>query len=275
MYRLLAIDLDGTLLTPQHTISAYTKTVLNKAVDAGMSLVVATGRVPYIFHEIGNQLPLNAPQITSNGATIIDLHTNTLLHEQFVPVDLVLPAMEAAQEIGLQLCYYSDEYLYAEQKLYDLHNWYLSGIPVTITPDIVSLHTQPCIKLGAYGNVSTIREKRQELERRFAGKLYVTQTAQEWLEILHPEVSKANALKVVTRLLNVKPEEVIAFGDNHNDIGMLRFAGLGIAMGNAHDEIKAVADYVTLSNAEDGVAVALEKFVLSRSEVLQEKSQGA
>jgi len=275
MYHLLAIDLDGTLLTPQHTISAYTKTVLNKAVDAGMSLVLATGRVPYIFHEIGNQLPLNAPQITSNGATIIDLHTNTLLHEKFVPVDLVLPAMEAAQEIGLQLCYYSDKYLYAEQTLYDLHNWYLSGIPVTITPDIMSLYPQPCIKLGAYGNATTIREKRQELERHFAGKLYVTQTAQEWLEILHPEVSKANALKVVTRLLNVKPEEIIAFGDNHNDIGMLRFAGLGIAMGNAHDEIKAVADYVTLSNAEDGVAVALEKLVLSHSEVLQEKSQDA
>lgn len=264
MYRLLAIDLDGTLLTPQHTLSPYTISVLQKAVDAGMFLVVATGRVPYIFHEIGKQLPLNAPQITSNGSTIIDVHTGDILHEQFIPVDLVLPAMQAVHSLGMQLCCYTDTILYAEKSLYDLGNWYLAGVPVTTTEDITRLSTTPCIKLGTYGDAAMIREKRQELERMFAGKLYVTQTAQEWLEILHPEVSKANALQIVMRLLDVKPEEVIAFGDNHNDLDMLRVAGLGIAMGNAHDEVKAVADYITTTNAEDGVALAIEKFVLSR-----------
>jgi hydroxymethylpyrimidine pyrophosphatase-like HAD family hydrolase len=78
---------------------------------------------------------------------------------------------------------------------------------------------------------------------------------------MHPDVSKANALKFITKLLDIQPEEVLAIGDNHNDIEMLRFAGLGIAMGNAHEEVKSVADYVTLKNTEDGVAVALEKFL--------------
>ena len=75
---------------------------------------------------------------------------------------------------------------------------------------------------------------------------------------MHPEVSKGNALRIIATDLHIDPEEIVAFGDNHNDIGMLQVAGLGVAMGNAHEEVKAAADYVTLSNAEDGVAVVIE-----------------
>lgn len=264
MYRLLAIDLDGTLLTPQHTVSQHTVDVIRQAVDSGMFLVIATGRVPYIFHSVVKELPLNAPQITSNGATIIDVHTNTILRQKLLPTENILPIFEAAHNLGLQFCYYTTEYLYAGQALYDLRNWYLSEVPVKAVEDITSIYPQPCIKLGAYGNAATLGEKREELERIFAGKIYVTQTASEWLEFMHPEVSKANALKSITQSLNIRPEEVIAFGDNHNDLEMLQFAGLGVAMANAHTEVKAVADYVTLSNAEDGVAAAIEKFVLSQ-----------
>jgi len=263
MYRLLAIDLDGTLLTPQRTISPHTITVLNQAVDAGLKLVIATGRVPYIFHEFGKYLPLNAPQITSNGAVIIDPHTYATLHEQYMPQDEVLPIINATHELGLQLCYYTDQKLFAEQALYDLHNWYLNSVPVTPTNDISLLHTQPCIKIAAFSDAAEISAIRRELAQQFSGRLYVTQTAHTWLEFLHPDVSKANGLGFISRLLNIKPEEIIAFGDNHNDLEMLRFSGLGIAMGNANDEVKSAADYVTLSNAEDGVAAAVEKFVLS------------
>ncbi|GCE24247.1 hypothetical protein KDK_80470 [Dictyobacter kobayashii] len=201
--------------------------------------------------------------ITSNGATIIDTRTNTIVHEQLVPEQYILPVLEAARRLDLQFCYYTSEQLYAEKTLYDRHNWYLADVPVRSVQDIVEVYPQPCIKIGAYGDAETLREKRLELERLFADQLYVTQTAAQWLEFLHPEVSKANALKTITRLLDIQPSEVIAFGDNHNDLEMLRFAGLGVAMGNAHEEVKAVADYVTLTNTEDGVADALEKFVFA------------
>jgi len=79
---------------------------------------------------------------------------------------------------------------------------------------------------------------------------------------LHPEVSKGNALKTIAADLGIRSQEIVAFGDHHNDIGMLQFAGLGVAMGNAPDEVKVAADYVTLSNAEDGVAVVIEEMIL-------------
>ena len=128
--------------------------------------------------------------------------------------------------------------------------------------DVASLYPLSCIKVAGIGEESTLREKRKELERIFNGKLYVAQSSFDIVELLHPEVSKGNALSLIAKDLAINPEEIIAFGDNHNDIGMLRLAGLGVAMGNAHEEVKAAADYVTLSNAEDGVAVVVEDMVL-------------
>jgi Cof subfamily protein (haloacid dehalogenase superfamily) len=262
MYRLLAIDLDGTLLPPDHIITQRTHTILQRAARAEIRIVIATGRVPTIFRSLLGQLPLNAPQITSNGAAIIDLQTNCVMHEQFVPAAAVLPAIEALRSLDLQICYYTSKHLYMEKPFYATYESnYLANIAAIEIDDITSIAQQPCLKLGAFGDVSSIRAKRLQLERLFKGQLYVTQTSPRWLEILHPDVSKANALKIIVQSFKIKPEEVLAIGDNHNDIEMLRFAGLGIAMGNAHDEVKSVADYVTLKNTEDGVAVALEKFL--------------
>lgn len=262
MYRLLAIDLDGTLLPPDHIITQRTLDILHRATETGILLVIATGRVPIIIRSLLGKLPLNAPQITSNGATIIDIRTNDIMYEQFIPASNVLPAIDALRHLDLQLCYYTSKQLYMEKSFYDTQDSsYLENIAAVAIDDLAKLSSQPCLKLGAYGDASTMREKRIQLGNSFAGQLYVTQTSSQWLEILHPDVSKANALKFITKLLDIRPEEVLAIGDNHNDIEMLRFAGLGIAMGNAHEEVKSVADYVTLKNTEDGVAVALEKFL--------------
>ena len=133
--------------------------------------------------------------------------------------------------------------------------------PVVEVEDVASLYPQSCIKVAGIGEESTLREKRIELERIFAGKLYVTQSSFDLVEFLHPEVSKVNALKTIAADLGIAPEEIVAIGDNHNDIGMIRFAGLGVAMGNAHDEVKASADYVTSSNTEEGVAAVIEKLL--------------
>ena len=89
----------------------------------------------------------------------------------------------------------------------------------------------------------------------------MTQSSFDLLEFLHPQVSKVNALKAIATDLGIAPEEIVAIGDNHNDIGMIRFAGLGVAMGNAHEEVKSAADYGTLSNSDEGVAAVIEKLM--------------
>ncbi|MBV9711907.1 MAG: HAD family phosphatase [Ktedonobacteraceae bacterium] len=263
MYRLLAIDLDGTLLSPQKLITPRTYAALAQAVDAGMKLVIATGQTLNVLRAVCAGLTLHGPQIIYNGAIVADIATGTILQEQLVPQERILPTLALLQKTGFYRVYHTHQHVYVDQDTPNARNWYRPPVPPALeVADVVSIYPQPCIKLVGVGEESTLRAKRRELERLLADQLYVTQASRDLLEFHHPAVSKGNALKSLAQELNIASEEIVAFGDHHNDIGMLQFAGLGIAMGNAHDEVKTKADYVTLSNSEDGVAAALEKMVL-------------
>ncbi len=265
MYRLLAIDLDGTLLTPAPAklITPRTRAALHQAVEKGISIVIATGQNVSVLRQTCAGLPLTAPQILENGAIIADIRNGAILHERLFPTEHILPTLEALRTLDLYRVYHTLGRVYVDTNTPRARNWYRPPVPPVIeVTDVASIYPQPCIKLAAVGEAGTLQEKRRELERLFAGKLYVTQSAYDLLEFLHPEVSKGNALQVIAADLGIAPEEIIAFGDNHNDIGMLRFAGLGVAMGHAPEEVKAAADHITLSNAEEGVAVVIEEIVL-------------
>jgi Cof subfamily protein (haloacid dehalogenase superfamily) len=263
MYRLLAIDLDGTLLSPQKRITQRTYDALRQAVDYGMKLVIATGQTLNVLRAVCGDLPLNTPQILYNGALIADIATGTIVREQLVPPEQILPTLTLLRTMGLYRAYHTHEQVYVDQDTPNARRWYRPPVPQVVeVADVARIYPQPCIKLVGVGDESTLRVKRRELEHLLADQLYVTQASRDLLEFLHPAVSKGNALKFLAQSLDIAPEEIVAFGDNHNDIGMLQFAGLGIAMGNAHDEVKSAAKYVTLRNSEEGVAVALEKLVL-------------
>ena len=265
MYRLLAIDLDGTLLTPlpHKHITPRTYKVLRQAADAGVIIVIATGQTLSVLQNVCAELPLSAPQIIENGAIIADIRSGTIFHEQLIPPDLILPALAALRTLGLHRAYHTLHHVYVDKNTPRARNWYRPPVPPTIeVEDVASLYPLSCIKVAGIGEESTLRVKRRELEHIFDGKLYIAQSSFDIIELLHPEVSKGKALNVIAADLDIKPEEIVAFGDNHNDIGMLQLAGLGVAMGNAHEEVKAAADYVTLSNAQDGVAVVIEEMIL-------------
>jgi Cof subfamily protein (haloacid dehalogenase superfamily) len=265
MYRLLALDLDGTLLTPQHVITPRTAALLHKAVDAGMILVIATGQTLEVLRAVCAGLPLKGPQIIYNGAVIADIHTGETLYERLVPVGRILPTLDLLRQFDLYRVYHTHRHVYVDSDTPNARNWYRPPVPPVIEiPDVVSIYPQPCIKLVGVGDPVALREKRERLERLLEKQLYVTQASSDLLEFLHPEVSKGNALITLTQMLGIEPSAVVAIGDNHNDIGMLQFAGLGIAMGNAHDEVKSIADHVTRRNSEEGVAIALEEVVLTR-----------
>ena len=264
MYRLLAIDLDGTLLTPQPSkhITPRTRHVLFRAAEAGITLVIATGQNLAVLQHVCGDLPLQGPQIIENGAVIADIQ-GTIYHEKPFPSEFVLPTLDTLRRFGFYRAYHTLHRVYVDKDTPRARNWYRPPVPPAIeVDDVASLYPMPCIKVVGIGEESKIRSKRPELESLFEGKLYVTQSSFDLVEFLHPTASKGNALKVIAEDLNIRPEEIVAFGDNHNDIGMLQFAGLGIAMGNAHQEVKSMADYVTSSNAEDGVAKAIEELVL-------------
>lgn len=265
MYRLLAIDLDGTLLTPrpQKIITTRTRRALQQAVEAGIRIVIATGQSLPVLQHTCDDLPIEGPQILENGALIADIKTGQIYHEKLLPAAYVLPVLETLKQAGFHRAYHTPRQVYADNESPRVRQWYEPPVPPVIElENVASLYPEPCIKLVGIGAESMLRAKRQELMDTFDGQLYVTQSSFDLLEFLHPEVSKENGLKTIAQDLGIRPEEVVAIGDNHNDIGMLQFAGLGVAMGNAHAEVKSEADYVTLSNAEDGVAVVIEEIVL-------------
>lgn len=265
MYRLLAIDLDGTLLTPlpHKMITPRTRAALQQAADAGITIVIATGQNLAVLQSVCGDLPVSGPQIIENGAVIADIHTGEVYHEKDLPAQYTLPVLDALRQFGFYRAYHTLHRVYADQNAPRVRQWYRPPVPPAVEmEDVAILYPLPCIKIVGVGEPSTLRAKRQELERIFAGKLYVTQSSFDLIEFLHPEVSKANALRTIAADLGIPPQEVVAIGDNHNDIGMLRFAGFGVAMGNAHEEVQKEANYVTRSNAEDGVAAVIEEVLL-------------
>ena len=264
MYRLLAIDLDGTLLTPlpHKLITSRTRQALFRAVEAGITLVIATGQNLAVLRNVCGDLPLRGPQIIENGAVIADIH-GTIYHEMLFPGAYILPALATLRSLGFYRAYHTLHRVYVDKGAPRARNWYRPPVPPVIeVQDVASLYPLPCIKVVGIGAAETLRTKRQLLEHLFERKLYVTQSSFDLIEFLHPEVSKDNALKIIATDLGIAAEEIVAIGDNHNDIGMLRLAGLGVAMGDAHEEVKAEADYVTGSNAEDGVAAVIEEMIL-------------
>lgn len=265
MYRLLAIDLDGTLLTPRprKIITPRTHYALQQAVAAGVRIVIATGQSLAMLQHLCRDLPITGPQIIENGALIADMQTGQHYHEHLLPAEQALPVLTALQQAGFHRAYHTLDRVYADNNAPRVRQWYDPPVPPVIElEDVASLYPEPCIKIVGIGEESRIRARRQALMDAFDGQLYVTQSAFDLLEFLHPAVSKEAGLKTIARDLGIRPEEIVAIGDEHNDIGMLRFAGLGVAMGNAHDEVKNEANHVTGSNAEDGVAAVIEEFIL-------------
>ncbi len=263
MYRLLALDLDGTLLTPQKQITPRTFELLCQVSQAGMKLIIATGQTAQVLRAVAAGLPLAAPQIIENGALVIDLVRDVILHEQLIPAELILPALARLRASGFHRAYHTHERVYVDKGTPRASSWYRPPVPPAIeVEDVASLYPRRCIKIAGIGAAEMLRARRREFEDLFAGRLYVTQSSFDLLEFLHPAVSKGHALKIIAADLGIRPDEVVAVGDNHNDLGMLRFAGLGVAMGNAHQEVKTEADYVTGSNSEEGVAALIEDVIL-------------
>jgi Cof subfamily protein (haloacid dehalogenase superfamily) len=265
MYRLLAIDLDGTLLNPrpQKMITPRTRRALQQAVDAGVRIVIATGQNLAVLQHICGNLPITGPQIIENGAQIADIKTGQIYHEHLLPAAFVLPVLTALQQAGFHRAYHTKSRVYADIDTPRVRRWYRPPVPPVIEiADLASLYPEPCIKIVGVGEESKLRARRPELMNLFSEQLYITQSAYDLLEFLHPDVSKKHGLMAIARDLGIDRSEIVAIGDGHNDIGMIQFAGLGVAMNNAHDEVKSEADHVTRSNAEDGVAVVIEDLIL-------------
>lgn len=264
-YRLMAMDLDDTLLTDELTVSEATKEAMKQAIARGMHLTIATGRMFASAQQVAKQVGLNVPIITYQGSLVRNLLDEQVLYERTVPVAAAAGLYAYCREHGLHLQTYIDDRLYSAEDNDKLKAYAAqSKIPYIVTESFETLvATSPGqTKLVVIDEPARLDAMKPELERVLGPDVHLTKSKDHYLELLHREGTKGHALRFLAEYYGIPMEETIAIGDAWNDREMIEAAGLGVAMANAVSGLKELADYVTFSNNEDGVKHVLEKFVL-------------
>lgn len=264
MYKLVAIDIDDTLITDEKQITPGTSKAIRQAVEQGVHVTLATGRMYASARAIAEQLELDVPIITYQGSLIKTALDGKVLYERHVPLDITEAVMQYCDDHDLHLQAYHNDQLYAKkinQKLLDYCA--ISNVPYTIEPDLQKLASLPQTKLIIIDDPKLLDELAVRFREQFGERVHITKSKPHFLEFIHPEGTKGHALRFLAEQFNVPLKSVIAIGDSWNDLEMLETAGLGVAMDNAVPALKEAADYVTLSNNEEGVRHVFEKFILS------------
>jgi hypothetical protein len=266
-YRLIAIDLDDTLLTDELTVTGATRRALAEAAARGVHVTIATGRMFASAKAIAEQIGMNVPIITYQGSLVKNLIDGQVLYERFVPGEDARRLYDYCRANGLHLQTYINDRLYAFEENDKLIAYARqSAIPYTIVPDFAALPAGNHTKLVIIDEPERLDRIAPELRARFEPEIHVTKSKPNYLEFLHREGTKGDALRFLAGHYGVPMEATIAIGDSWNDREMIEAAGLGVAMANAVPALRAIADYVTLGNNEDGVRKVIEKFVLNANE---------
>ena len=263
--RLVAIDLDGPLLNSAKEITQTTAAILRTARQAhGGHIVLATARPPRSVMPFYMLLDLDTPMINYNGALVFDPPSNRVLLHRPIPLAVARGVVDLAREVFPEVLV-SAEVLgrwYTDH----LDRAYLAATGMLSEPDEVSpidhWLTTDVTKLLLLGPPERLGEVRAALVGRFRHQVTLTQTEDELLQVAHATVSKVQALRTVAAELAVNRGEVMAIGDNANDAGMLRWAGIGVAMQNGAPEAIAAADMITDHHDADGAANAVRKVIL-------------
>jgi Cof subfamily protein (haloacid dehalogenase superfamily) len=264
--KLVAIDLDGTLLTSRKTITPVTHTAVRAAVKKGVKIVLATARPPRSVRDYWHALKLDTHIINYNGALIWDeKHRKVIEH---VPLDVAV----AKKLIAWGRKKYPDLLVSVEilDKWYTDHYSdlpeYMTETSRHFTPDFIgpleAFMRVPITKLMFLGNPDWIAELEKAVPDKFGKKVAQTRSDPHLLQFMNPAISKAMALAKVANALGIDAQNVMAIGDAPNDIHMLQWAGMAVAPENAWKEAKQVAHAIVPSNDEDCVGIALKRFVL-------------
>lgn len=262
--KLVAVDIDGTLFNSRHKITPRTTQAIRRAHAQGILIVPATGRCPSVTQDIMARLGIVAPGVFLQGLLVLDAN-GKVFYEQLMTALTVRQVVAFARERGLTPLIYSGSRIIVEALTYyaNLLTPYGEPAPEVITGPLENAPDKfPVHKMLLLDEPDRISKARLEIVEAMDGQASITQALAIAIEILPHGASKGAGLMHLLNALDIPPENAMAIGDGENDIEMLQMAGLGVAMGNASDLLKAVADAVVATNDQDGVAEALERFVL-------------
>jgi hypothetical protein len=270
-YKMIVLDLDDTLLNDEHTLSKRNKEALMAAQELGVKVVLASGRPTFGMVSIAKDLQLDqygSYILSFNGSKIINAKTNEEIFNSTISSEMAHRLYDLSRREGVAILSYKDESIVIEEpnEYADIEAT-ITGLPMQIVDQFKATITEPVVKAMMLAHPDVLVNVEQTLVKEVGEEVSVFRSKPFFLEFTALNVTKGTSLHQLTQKLGIAAEEVIAIGDSYNDITMIEFAGLGVAMGNAPDAIKEIANHVTDTNNNDGVAQVVEDFILSKVKV--------
>lgn len=290
MYKLIAVDLDGTMLNSYGIVTENTKNVIKNVINKGTDVIIASGRPIDSIKAIAKEIGSENYFIAGNGALVYDIKNDEVVYEKYMPKEKVLEIIKICEENSITYNVYTDETILATSLKYNVLYYHKENLKkeedkktnisivkdmydyvknmnnakflkITICDDMKSVFNSILKKINKVKDVEV-------LDVSHMSRKTITQGTEEipieyyYTEITYKDVDKWNAIEFLAEKINIKREEIIAIGDNINDKKMIEESGLGIAMKGSTPYVTEVAKYITDTNNDEGVAKAIEKFCL-------------
>lgn len=265
--KLLALDLDDTLLRDDLTISFHTKNVLKKVEELGVIVMLASGRSPNAMDRYARDLGMHKRPgylVCNNGTTIIESHTGKVVKEFFLPIEAALAVYDLVDAEGFPVQIYEDGTIYVSRRNeYADIDQKLTGQRQVVVDNFRAFLAAGAQKMVVPGDPALLKPLEILLKTFIGDRVTIFTSKPYFLEILPPATGKGEALAIVAQMLGIDRNQVMAIGDSMNDESMIRWAGFGVAMANGDPRIKALAKAVTArTNEEDGVADFVERHII-------------
>lgn len=262
MFKLVVLDVDDTIVNAQNNLSVANKKAIIKAQEKGIYVTLASGRMYQTMERLAQELEIKLPLICCNGALVKNQET-VLMHES-VDNDIAKKVIEFFNKREKTLQLYTEQGLFTKEKC--PRTWRLEegeGLPCNVI-DVNSYNEfyKDLLKLLIRLEPEEVTDYRKDLQEHFGDKISAALSHKVYIEITNKGINKGKAVAALAEKLGIEQQKVMTIGDSPNDMSMLSWAGLGVAMGNASAEVQAVANANTLSIENDGVAKALEKYIL-------------
>ncbi|GIO37157.1 sugar phosphate phosphatase [Paenibacillus antibioticophila] len=263
-FKLIALDMDGTLLNDDHEISAGTVEIIQALAGQGVEFVLCTGRAPFSSIPYMQKMGLNGYVITHNGAATVGTRDERIVHEFGMTPQGLNPYIEYCREHGIHYDVNTTFSVYVpnapglSQEALDLyHRFLIDPLDLPAWEEF----SEPIVKMTLTADMQQLDQVQSDWSV-WAPEFNILRSGDFFIDIMHKEASKGAALKKLAEKRGLQAEQVMAIGNYYNDLSMLTYAGLGIAMDNSPVEVKAAAQALTATNNEEGVKLALEKYCL-------------
>lgn len=258
-YKLIVSDLDGTLLRSDGTVSDGTRESIRSFQRNGGYFSIATGRMEDAVKPYVDLLDIQGPVILYNGSKIMNLSTNSVIYESFLDFDIAKTALKLLKKYKWDLLLYQNSKIYIKEMTPGIDKHIRKeNVSCEIVGDLHDFLITAPTKILIIGNNEKFGAFAEELQEQVDSIVNITQSETTYLEILPAGATKGTALLKMAKELGISINEVIAIGDHLNDISMVSAAGLGVAMENAHPELKKNADYITVTNEAEGVKQVID-----------------